>query len=57
MTHAIKTYVGEGVISKYNLAWDKTSMLQHGGSVLVAHLINLLLQLNKQNAMLATATL
>ena len=55
MIHAIATYVGEVVISKYNLACDNTSM--HAGSVIVAHLIKLLLQLNKQNAMLAIATL
>ena len=44
MTHAIATYVGEVVISSY-LACDNTRM--HAGSVVIAHLIKLLLQLNK----------
>ena len=47
MTHAIAIYVGEVVISisKYTLVCDHTSM--HAGSVFVAHLIKLLLQLNE----------
>ena len=48
-------YVGEIVISKSNLACDHTSMLAE--SVVVAHLIKLLLQLNKQNAIFVTTTL
>ena len=46
MIHAIATYVGEVVISKYNLAYDNTSM--RAGSVVIAHLIKLLLQVKCQ---------
>ena len=53
--HDIAIFVGENVIGKSNLACDNNSMLSE--SVVVAHVINSFLQLNKQNAMHATTTL